>query len=112
MDAVDAPSQEAPDIPVWQRWNDYGIGLLRKRGAGELRQAEAAFTGGADQAPAHGPLNLARVYLREGRLDDAVAALTEAAAVRCAALDGGLVHRPGQQAERLSRRGGRPISAA
>jgi tetratricopeptide (TPR) repeat protein len=79
VNAVGAPSQEAPDIPVWQRWNDYGIGLLRKRGAGELRQAEAAFKVVRDQAPAHGFLNLARVYVREGRLDDAVVALTEAA---------------------------------
>ena len=22
-------AHNAPDIPVWQRWNDYGIGLLR-----------------------------------------------------------------------------------
>ena len=69
----------APEIPVWQRWNDYGIGLLRKRGAGELRQAEAAFAQVRDLAPAHGHLNLARVYLREGRLDDAVASLQSAA---------------------------------
>lgn len=32
------------EIPVWQRWNDYGIGLLLK-GKGELRQA-SAFLGG------------------------------------------------------------------
>ena len=31
------------DIPVWQRWNDYGIGLLLK-GKAELRQAAEAFT--------------------------------------------------------------------
>ncbi|MFK8015306.1 MAG: tetratricopeptide repeat protein [Gammaproteobacteria bacterium] len=74
-----APAQAAPDVPVWQRWNDYGIGLLRKRGAGELRQAEAAFSEVRELAPQHGHLNLARVYLREGRLDDAVASLGLAA---------------------------------
>ena len=38
-----APPHGAPDIPVWQRWNDYGIGLLAKPDRGALRQAEAAF---------------------------------------------------------------------
>ena len=33
----------SPAIPEWQRWNDYGIGLLRKPDRGQLRQAEAAF---------------------------------------------------------------------
>jgi len=67
------------DIPEWQRWNDYGIGLLRKRGLGELRQAEAAFERVAELERAEGPLNLARVYIREGRLGDAVSALNAAA---------------------------------
>ena len=62
-----APAQ-AVEIPEWQRWNDYGIGLLRKRGAGELRQAEAAFTEVERLGRPDGPLNLARVYLREGRV--------------------------------------------
>ncbi|MEM6640289.1 MAG: tetratricopeptide repeat protein [Pseudomonadota bacterium] len=77
----DAPitAQTAPDIPQWQRWNDYGIGLFRKRGAGELRQAEVAFSQVRDLNRDHGHLNLARVYLREGRLDDAVAELQKAA---------------------------------
>lgn len=66
-------------IPLWQRFNDYGIGLLRKRGTGELRQAEQAFSKVAELGRADGDMNLARVYLREGRLDDAVAALKRAA---------------------------------
>jgi tetratricopeptide (TPR) repeat protein len=73
------PPQASPEIPVWQRWNDYGIGLLRKRGAGELRQAEAVFQQVRELAPAHGHLNLARVYVREGRLDEAVESLKLAA---------------------------------
>ena len=69
----------ASDIPEWQRWNDYGIGLLRKRGLGELRQAEEAFHEVAELQRPEGPLNLARVYIREGRLGDAVSALNAAA---------------------------------
>ncbi|NNF61339.1 MAG: hypothetical protein HKN06_08425 [Gammaproteobacteria bacterium] len=69
-------------IPQWLRWNDYGIGLLRKRGAGQLRQAEDAFREVERLGRADGALNLARVYLREGRLDDAVAALRRASTAK------------------------------
>jgi tetratricopeptide (TPR) repeat protein len=70
-------------IPEWQRWNDYGIGLLLEstdRGAekGELIQAEQAFEQVEKLGRADGPINLARVYFKEGRLDDAVAALQRA----------------------------------
>lgn len=68
---------------LWQRWNDYGIGLFRKgeKGSakGELRQAEAAFAEVEKLGRPDGPLNRARVYIKEGRLDDAVAALNKAA---------------------------------
>jgi tetratricopeptide (TPR) repeat protein len=66
-------------IDLWQRWNDYGIGLLRKGGRGELRQAEAAFGEVEKLGRGDGALNMARVHLREGRLDDAAAALDRAA---------------------------------
>jgi tetratricopeptide (TPR) repeat protein len=66
-------------IESWQRWNDYGIGLLRKGGRGELRQAEAAFGEVEKLGRGDGALNIARVALREGRLDDAAAALDRAA---------------------------------
>lgn len=70
------------DFPFWQRWNDYGIGLLRQgsKGSrkGDLRQAEAAFSEVEKLGRPDGPLNLARVYLKEGRLDDAVTALGRA----------------------------------
>ncbi len=65
------------DIAVWQRWNDYGIGLLLK-GKAELRQAEEAFTAVEQQKRWDGPLNLARVYNTEGRINEAVAALDRA----------------------------------
>jgi tetratricopeptide (TPR) repeat protein len=65
------------DIPVWQRWNDYGIGLLLK-GRAELRQAAEAFVQVEELKRWDGPMNLARVYNAEGRLDEAVAALQRA----------------------------------
>ncbi|MDX1966736.1 MAG: tetratricopeptide repeat protein [Planctomycetaceae bacterium] len=71
-------------IPVWQRWNDYGIGLLLEGqnagGKGELRQAEQAFREVEQLKRFDGPLNLGRVYFTEGRLEDAVAAIQRAAA--------------------------------
>ena len=70
-------------IDVWERWNDYGIGLLlegnRGSSRGELRQAEAAFARVEALGRPDGPLNRARVYLVEGRLDEAVSALEAAA---------------------------------
>jgi len=69
-------------IPAWQRWNDYGIGLFLKgdKGAekGELIQASAAFAEVEKLGRADGPLNLARVYFKEGQLDAAVLALQRA----------------------------------
>lgn len=74
---------EPSPIPEWQRWNDYGIGLLRKGNAGsskgELRQAEHAFGQVTRLNKPDGPLNQARVYLKEGRLEEAAMALRRAA---------------------------------
>lgn len=80
------PAPANPPSPIkdlWQRWNDYGIGLLLEGAAkggqkGELRQAEEAFKKVADMGRADGWANLARVYQREGRIPDAVAALKKA----------------------------------
>jgi tetratricopeptide (TPR) repeat protein len=72
-----------PPAPEWQRWNDYGIGLLRKGGKsrGELRQAEHAFSRVEALGRPDGPLNLARVYFTEGTVEDqAIDALKRAAA--------------------------------
>jgi tetratricopeptide (TPR) repeat protein len=70
-------------IPEWQRWNDYGIGLFLEstdRGAekGELIQAAQAFEQVEKLGRADGAINLARVYFKEGRLDEAVSALQRA----------------------------------
>jgi len=71
------------EILEWQRWNDYGIGLFLEgdKGSekGELIQAAQAFETVEKLGRADGPLNLARVFFKEGRLDDAVAALQRAA---------------------------------
>jgi tetratricopeptide (TPR) repeat protein len=76
-----AESVTADDVAVsaWERWNDYGIGLLRKERLGELRQAEEAFNQVEELGRADGPVNLARVYLKEGRLEEAAGALRRAA---------------------------------
>ena len=74
---------ESPIKEVWQRWNDYGIGLLLEGGLlgsqkGELRQAEPIFRKVAELGLADGWVNLARIYLREGRIPDARKALEQA----------------------------------
>ena len=77
--AIDNPGSA---IPEWQRWNDYGIGLLQKGGKtrGELANAEVAFAEVERLGRPDGPLNLARVYLAQGAVADrAVAALARAA---------------------------------
>ncbi len=80
---TDAAAAPVPStIPEWQRWNDYGIGLLLEGNTGaekgELIQAAQAFEQVEKLGRADGPVNLARVYFKEGRLDDAVAALQRA----------------------------------
>ncbi len=74
---------QVSSIPEWQRWNDYGIGLFLEGGErgvekGELIQAAQAFAEVETLGRFDGPVNLARVYFKEGRLDDAVAALQRA----------------------------------
>ncbi len=76
-------------VEEWERWNDYGIGLLREGNSGsskgELRQAEQVFTRVEAMNPGQGALNLARVYFKEGRLDEASAAIHRAAQAKPAA---------------------------
>jgi hypothetical protein len=81
-DLAGSVTNPACTIPEWQRWNDYGIGLFlegdRAAEKGELIQAEQAFQQVQRLGRADGPVNLARVYYKEGRLDEAVAALQAA----------------------------------
>ncbi|RLT15628.1 MAG: hypothetical protein DWI24_00920 [Planctomycetota bacterium] len=76
-------NKPSPIKDTWQRWNDYGIGLFlegaEKGGQkGELKQAEEVFQKVAAMGQVDGWVNLARVYQREGRIPDALKALTEA----------------------------------
>jgi tetratricopeptide (TPR) repeat protein len=74
-----ALARQDRDVAEWQRWNDYGIGLLREGKKGESRQAQDAFTKVEEMGKADGPLNLARVLYREGMLTEAAEALRRAA---------------------------------
>ncbi len=72
---------QAPD---WQRWNDYGIGLVRAGSGGgvakgQLAQAIEVFAEVEALGLADGALNQGRAMLIEGRVDDAVEALARAA---------------------------------
>ncbi len=66
--SVAGVAEQRSAIEPWQRWNDYGIGLFRKTGRGELIQAESAFRRVEEFGRPDGPLNRARVYIREGRV--------------------------------------------
>lgn len=66
-----SPGQSEIEVPEWIRWNDYGIGWLTKPNNSALRQAEYAFNKVSDFGRGEGHLNLARTYLKEGRLDEA-----------------------------------------
>ena len=74
--------QQPVAIKPGERWNDYGIGLLREGNSGsskgELRQAEQAFQQVEALGDGSGALNLARVYFKEGQLEQAATALRRA----------------------------------
>ena len=78
--AAQATTTPPVEIPEWQRWNDYGIGALRKPERRQLRQAEELFARVEALGQGAGALNLARVHLEEGRLDEAADALARATA--------------------------------
>src|SRR6185436_11641684 len=79
---ANVPTNAPSKIIPWQRWNDYGIGLLLEgdKGSekGELIQADNAFAEVEKLGRYDGPINRARVYFKEGRLEDAVTALQRA----------------------------------
>ena len=65
------------DRPLWERWNDYGIGLLLEE---DTRGALSAFetVGRIALDSPEGPINEARVHSVEGNLAGAADALAEA----------------------------------
>ncbi|MEC8555520.1 MAG: tetratricopeptide repeat protein [Planctomycetota bacterium] len=76
---IASAQREQRETPVlWQRWNDYGIGLLLA-GKSQLRQAADAFRQVEQLDRADGPVNLARVQFSEGDLDGATESLKRAA---------------------------------
>jgi Flp pilus assembly protein TadD len=64
----------------WERWNDYGIGLLLQ---GDLKGAAAAFTRATEADPKNpdGFVNIGRARVQEGDLDGAREALDKALAL-------------------------------
>jgi Flp pilus assembly protein TadD len=107
LDGVSAREQKIPDLPIvalaedevtlplvahtapplqpktalvagdWQRWNDYGIGLLLQ---GDLKGAQAIFEKVTEVAPANpdGWVNIGRTAVQEGDMDRARPALEKA----------------------------------
>ncbi|MFK8013612.1 MAG: multiheme c-type cytochrome [Marinicellaceae bacterium] len=76
--------KENPDNSIsfetkdWKRWNDYGIGLLRKQ---SYKQAEEAFMNVAKLGKAEGWVNLTRAYIQQGRLTEARDAINKASQI-------------------------------
>ena len=64
----------------WQRWNDYGIGLLLQ---GDLKAAQAAFAKVTEADPTNpdGWVNLGRAAVQEGDMDRARSVLEKALAL-------------------------------
>lgn len=77
-EVVRAEREERKTPVTWQRWNDYGIGMLLA-GKSQLRQAAEAFRQVEALGRYDGPLNLARVQFAEGDLDGATESLARAA---------------------------------
>ncbi len=71
---VSAPESHRP---LWERWNDYGIGLLLE---GDTKAALAAFQKVTSLAPKNpeGPINQGRVLFIEGQVDRGLEILKEA----------------------------------
>ncbi len=110
LDGVSAKSEKIPDVPIvvvaqnevaidvlpanapapqpktqlakedWQRWNDYGIGLLLQ---GDLKAAQAAFEKVTEADPQNpdGWVNIGRAALQEGDLARARTVLKKALAI-------------------------------
>jgi tetratricopeptide (TPR) repeat protein len=77
------PPQPKTDLYAddWQRWNDYGIGLLLQ---GDLKGAEAAFEKVTEIDPKNpdGWVNIGRAAVQEGDMDRARGALQKAIALK------------------------------
>jgi cytochrome c-type biogenesis protein CcmH/NrfG len=72
-----ASSQVALEPDDWQRWNDYGIGLLLQ---GDLKAAQAAFVNVTEIDPQNpdGWVNIGRAAVQEGDMEQARRVLEKA----------------------------------
>jgi len=77
-EVIQAERVERKTPELWQRWNDYGIGMLLA-GKSQLRQAAEAFREVEKLGRFDGPVNLGRVQFAEGDLDAATESLKRAA---------------------------------
>jgi tetratricopeptide (TPR) repeat protein len=79
--AAAAPPKTDLRAEDWQRWNDYGIGLLLQ---GDLKGAEAAFEKVTEIDPKNpdGWVNIGRAAVQEGDMDRARAVLQKAIALQ------------------------------
>ena len=75
---IKANNIEKHAVPEWMRWNDYGIALLRKPQKRQLKQAERAFKQVIELQRVDGAINLTRVYLQEGLIEQARQSLNQA----------------------------------
>jgi len=75
-----SPPKVALQSNDWQRWNDYGIGLLLQ---GDLKGAQAAFEKVIQVDPGNpdGLVNVGRAAVQEGDMDRARSVLTKALAL-------------------------------
>ena len=72
-------NRERKTPELWERWNDYGIGLLLTEDKKQLLQASEAFREVEKLGRSDGALNLARAQFAEGELDAATESLNRAA---------------------------------
>jgi Flp pilus assembly protein TadD len=75
------PPRAVLDAKDWERWNDYGIGLLLQ---GDLKGAEAAFQKATEVSPANadGWVNIGRARVQEGDTRGARVVLEKALALK------------------------------
>jgi tetratricopeptide (TPR) repeat protein len=77
QDSLVLGGEKKTDVPLWERWNDYGAALLDQN---DTRGAALAFGAVSRLAPsrADGPRNLARTALQDGRIEEALGHLEQA----------------------------------
>ena len=91
-----AESPADPPAESWERLYDYGIGLFRTGKQGSFRQSEEVFEMVEALGRLEGAFGLARVLEREGRLEEAIAALERASVPGSTVMPWGVTYLSGQ----------------